>query len=60
MDGTPLIISGMKAYDLLFKNYIDVVALNKFGDFILFLGKVFVMLISGFVCFWLIEVSLTF
>jgi solute carrier family 44 (choline transporter-like protein), member 1 len=58
MDGTPLIESGKKAFNLLFKNLIDVVALNNVGDFVLLLGRVFVMLISGFVCYELIGVSL--
>jgi solute carrier family 44 (choline transporter-like protein), member 2/4/5 len=57
MDGTPLIQSGKKAFNLLLKNLIEVVVLNRVGDFVLFLGRVFVTLISGFVCYELIGVS---
>jgi hypothetical protein len=57
MDGTPLIESGKKAFHLLFNNLINVVALNRVGDFVLYLGRVFVTLISGFVCYELVSVS---
>lgn len=57
MDGTPLISSGKKAFNLLSKNLLDVVALNKVGDFILFLGRIFVTLIAGFISYELIGVS---
>lgn len=57
MDGTPLIQSGRKAFGLITKNLVDVIALNKVGDFVLFLGRVFVVLITGFVSYELIGVS---
>jgi solute carrier family 44 (choline transporter-like protein), member 1 len=57
MDGTPLIKSGKKAFHLLRKNLISVIAVNKVGDFVLLLGRVFVVLISGFVSYELIAVS---
>lgn len=47
----------MRAFHLLKENLTDVIALNILGDFILFLGKVFVVVISGFVCLELVSVS---
>lgn len=58
LDGTPLIESGKKAFRLLKENLIDVLALNNVGDFVLFLGRVFVTLIAGFVSYELASVSL--
>lgn len=57
MDGTSLIPSGKKAVSILAKHLIDVIALNKVGDFVLFLGKVFVTVIAGVVGCMLISVS---
>ncbi|KAJ6641931.1 Choline transporter-like protein 1 [Pseudolycoriella hygida] len=51
LDGTPLIESGKKAFRLLKENLVDVIALNNVGDFVLFLGRVFVTLIAGFVSY---------
>lgn len=56
-DGTPLMTSGKKAFDLLSKHLLDVIALNKFGDFVLFVGKVFVVLITAFVGYSVVIVS---
>lgn len=56
-DGTPLFESGKKAVNLLAKNLMDVVALNQVGDFVLFLGRVFVVVITGFVSYELVSVS---
>jgi hypothetical protein len=58
LNGTPLIESGKKAFRLLASNLLDVIALNKFGDFVLFVGKFFVTAISGLVCYSIIDVSL--
>lgn len=60
LDGTPLIESGQKAFRLLKENLIDVIALNNVGDFVLFLGRVFVALIAGFVSYEIVSVSLIF
>lgn len=57
LDGTPLIESGKKAFRLLTENLVDVLALNNVGDFVLFLGRVFVTLIVGFVSYELASVS---
>jgi Plasma-membrane choline transporter len=47
-DGKPLMLAGKKAFHLLKKNLIDVIALNQLGDFLL-LGKIFIVLITGLV-----------
>lgn len=58
MDGTPLFLSGKKAFTLLTKNLTEVIVLNRVGDFVLFLGKVLVTVISGYISYVLIDVSL--
>jgi solute carrier family 44 (choline transporter-like protein), member 1 len=45
-DGTPLIESGRKAFGLLKRNLLDVIALNQFGDLVLVVARLFVMGIS--------------
>lgn len=60
LDGTPLIESGKKAFNLLKENLIDVLALNNVGDFVLFLGRIFVTLIAGFVSYEIADVSRIF
>lgn len=57
LDGTPLIESGKKAFRLLKENLIDVIALNNVGDFVLFLGRIFVTLIAGFISYEVASVS---
>jgi hypothetical protein len=57
LEGSPLLSSGKKAFSLLRENFVQAAALNYFGDFVLFLGKVFVVLISGFVTFCIVGVS---
>jgi Plasma-membrane choline transporter len=56
-DGTSLMTSGKKAFNLLKNNLIDVIALNRFGDLVLFFGKFFVVLITGFVGYETLNVS---
>lgn len=51
MDGSPLLISGKKAFHLLKNNLIGVIALNIVGDFVLILGRIFVVMIAGFVSY---------
>lgn len=51
LDGTPLVESGQKAFRLLKENLVDVLALNNVGDFVLFLGRIFVTLIAGFISY---------
>lgn len=57
LEGTPLIESGQKAFRLLKENLIDVIALNNVGDFVLFLGRIFVTLITAFVSYEIASVS---
>lgn len=56
-DGTPLFESGKKAFHLLRKNLLDVIVLNQFGDFVLFVGKIFVVAIAGLVGYSISDVS---
>ena len=58
LNGTPLIDSGKKAFRLIKENLVDVIVLNKFGDFVLFVGKLFVVAITGFVSYELIGVRI--
>jgi solute carrier family 44 protein 1 (choline transporter-like protein) len=48
-DGLPFVQAGRKSFDLIVHNLIDVVALNYLGDTILVLGRLFIILISGFI-----------
>lgn len=57
LEGAPLFDSGKRAVKLLVENLVDVIALNNFGDFVLFLGRIFVTLIAGFVSYELVIVS---
>lgn len=45
-DGTPLFESGRKAFNLILRNLMDVVALNQFGDIVLVVAQIFIMAIS--------------
>lgn len=57
MDGTPLVTSGKKAFKLISDNMIDSGVMNNVGYFVLFLGKIFVVLITGAVSYGQISVS---
>jgi hypothetical protein len=57
MKGTPMFDSGTKAIRLLKENLIDVYALNKVGDFVMFVARLFVAAFAGFLCYSLIPVS---
>jgi hypothetical protein len=48
-EGTPFCDSGKKAVKLLADNITDVIALNHFGDLVLFVCRLIVVLIAGFV-----------
>jgi Plasma-membrane choline transporter len=48
-DGTPLITSGKRAIKLFKDHFEDLVALNQIGNVVLWLGKLFVVLICAFV-----------
>ena len=46
-DGTPFFESGKRAFNLIFRNLKNVLTLNNFGDLVLFMGRLFVVLIAG-------------
>jgi hypothetical protein len=48
-DGTGFIESGKRASHLLTRNIVDVIALNNFGDLVLFICRLLIVLIAGFV-----------
>lgn len=54
IEGTNFCSSAKKAFEIIASNALRVAALNSVGDFVLFLGKVSVMCISGLIAFfWL-------
>jgi predicted rRNA methylase YqxC with S4 and FtsJ domains len=57
LKGTPMFESGKKAIGLLKENLIDVYALNKIGDFVMVLARLFVAAFAGILCYNLIPVS---
>lgn len=52
-DGTPLIESGKKAFHLILHNLLDVIALNKFGDLVLAMARLFIVAISSIFAFYI-------
>ena len=48
-EGTPFCDSGKRAYRLLMDNINDVIALNHFGDLVLVVCRLLIVLIAGFV-----------
>jgi hypothetical protein len=58
LEGSPFIESGKRAFFLLKDNFTKAVGLNFFGDFVLFIGKVFVVLISAITTILLFGVSI--
>jgi solute carrier family 44 protein 1 (choline transporter-like protein) len=56
-DGTPFFKSAKKAFGLLMRNIMDVIALNKYGDAVLIFGRLFVTAIAGLVGFVLMVSS---
>jgi hypothetical protein len=59
LEGSPFIESGKRAFSLLKDNFVKAVGLNFFGDFVLFIGKIFVVLISAITTILLFGVSIT-
>lgn len=57
MDGTPLVESGRKAFNLIMDNTKDVIAINKFGDTVLVMAKLFIVLTSSLLAYYSITVS---
>lgn len=58
MKGTPMISSGKKAVILIKDNLIDVIALNKLGDFVMAMARLFVAVMTAILCYTLVPVSL--
>lgn len=56
-DGTSFYDSGKKAFHLITRNLLDCIVLNRIGDFVLVLMKVFVTAFSGCVAYAIVTVS---
>lgn len=52
-DGTPFFESGKKAFKLIWDNMIDVIALNQFGDIVLVMGRLFIVVLSSFIAYFM-------
>lgn len=57
IDGDSFCPAGKRAFSLLASNALRVMAINSVGDFVLLLGKVFVVLVTVLVGIELIQVS---
>ena len=57
MDGTPLCTSGKRAFHLIRRNFLGIIAINSIGDFVLVMARIFILLLSVFVGIKLITVS---
>ncbi|XP_070508748.1 choline transporter-like protein 1 [Chironomus tepperi] len=58
-DGTGFMDSGKRAYHLLSRNIMDVIALNNFGDIVLAVCRLLIVLIAGFVGFEILNTNAT-
>jgi hypothetical protein len=57
-DGTPFFQSGKKAFGLLLRNMTDLIVLNTFGDIVLHMGRLFVVVLCGFIGYELMVINL--
>lgn len=57
-EGSPFYDSGKRAFELLAKNLLNVIALNSFGDLVLAVCRLLIVIISGF-CGYLVLVSIS-
>lgn len=57
MDGSSFCVAGKRAFRILSTNSLRVIAINSIGDFVLFLGKVFVVVATVLIGIELIQVS---
>lgn len=57
MDGSSFCVAGKRAFRILSTNSLRVFAINSIGDFVLLLGKVFVVLATVMIGLELIQVS---
>lgn len=58
MFGMPFCTAGRKAFEILSSNSLRVFAINSVGDFVLLLGKAFVVAITVFIGMELIQVKI--
>lgn len=57
MDGSSFCVAGKRAFRILSTNSLRVFAINSIGDFVLLLGKVFVVLATVLIGIELIQVN---
>jgi len=57
MDGSSFCVAGRRAFRTLSTNSLRVIAINSIGDFVLFLGKVFVVVATVLIAIELIQVN---
>lgn len=57
MDGSSFCVAGKRAFHILSTNSLRVFAINSVGDFVLLLGKVFVVLATVLIGIELIQVT---
>lgn len=57
MDGSSFCVAGKRAFHILSTNSLRVFAINSIGDFVLLLGKVFVVLATVLIGIELIQVT---
>ena len=58
MDGSSFCAAGKRALQLLTKNTLQVFAINSIGDFVLLLGKVFVVMATVLIAIEMIQVKI--
>ncbi|KAL7012090.1 hypothetical protein ACKWTF_014622 [Chironomus riparius] len=58
-EGTGFMESGKRAYHLLIRNIVDVIALNNFGDIVLGVCRLLIVLIAGFVGYEILDTNET-
>lgn len=58
LEGTPFLDSGKRAFHLIVDNLSNIIALNKISDYVLFMIRLFVVLIAGFVGYVSASVSI--
>jgi solute carrier family 44 protein 1 (choline transporter-like protein) len=57
MNGSSFCTAGKRAFQLLSKNTLQVLAINSIGDFVLLLGKVFVVIATVLIAIEMIQVG---
>lgn len=56
MNGSSFCTAGKRAFQLLSKNTLQVLAINSIGDFVLLLGKVFVVIATVLIAIEMVQV----